>query len=478
MPTMIHYEELKFNDLEKIIFQALCSAGAALTKEILESLDAQLAESRDKKTYRNKGKRTTTIKTRYGEVTYRRNVYEYADEDGKHCKYLLDDELEINNTGLISPDLVSLILEEALKKSFRQTATSINEMTGIRISPMTAWHIVQKLGEKAVENDRKLCEANKAGLLRGEVETPILFEEADGTFISMQGESRKGTATGKREVKISATYTGWKLDGGKRHALQNRLVTAGICSAKEFEEQRQARMASTYDMDGVECRIFNSDGGGWLKRLRTDDVIFQLDQFHIHKAVKEQIKNRDAVREIEGLLKEQKTDELFRFLELYANSVESEEEYEGAVKLYEYLYNNRDGLVPYDLRGLELPEPREGEFYRRLGTMEGHVRNIIGCRMKRNQSSWSLRGADHMCRLLAMHSSGTLSELMTCGGASFEDLKVVEEDGEIEITSAAKVPKSVGKGYKYPVTGHISLLDEALHGSRAGLLGLAGFLSV
>ena len=37
--------------------------------------DVKLAESRDKKTYRGKGKRKTSIKTVYGEVEYRRTVY-------------------------------------------------------------------------------------------------------------------------------------------------------------------------------------------------------------------------------------------------------------------------------------------------------------------------------------------------------------------------------------------------------------------
>ena len=43
---------------------------------MLEAYDKELAEGRDKKNYRDKGIRTTTIKTVYGEVSYGRHVYQ------------------------------------------------------------------------------------------------------------------------------------------------------------------------------------------------------------------------------------------------------------------------------------------------------------------------------------------------------------------------------------------------------------------
>lgn len=53
-------------------------------------------EGRDKSRYRHKGFRQTTIKTVYGEVTYRRAVYGVTEEDGyRHHVYLLDETLEL-----------------------------------------------------------------------------------------------------------------------------------------------------------------------------------------------------------------------------------------------------------------------------------------------------------------------------------------------------------------------------------------------
>ena len=55
--------EINFNDLEKEIFKIGCQYAQNVMVEILRSLDKKIAETRDKKQYRHKGKRKTTIKT-------------------------------------------------------------------------------------------------------------------------------------------------------------------------------------------------------------------------------------------------------------------------------------------------------------------------------------------------------------------------------------------------------------------------------
>ncbi len=59
----------------------MCELAREITQQMLESYDKELAEKRDKKLYRGKGKRSTTIKTVYGEVEYARNVYRTVNED-------------------------------------------------------------------------------------------------------------------------------------------------------------------------------------------------------------------------------------------------------------------------------------------------------------------------------------------------------------------------------------------------------------
>ncbi len=57
-----------------------------------EKLNLGLAEGRDRKRYRDKGKRRTTIKTVFEEVEYSRHIYQTETKAGRHAYvYLLDE---------------------------------------------------------------------------------------------------------------------------------------------------------------------------------------------------------------------------------------------------------------------------------------------------------------------------------------------------------------------------------------------------
>ena len=88
-------------------------------------------EDRNKKKYRNKGRRQTTVKTVYGEVTYQRTIYENMEEDGsKRLVYLLDETLELNNVGLISTNMAELLVKGITELSYRERASQVSKMTG------------------------------------------------------------------------------------------------------------------------------------------------------------------------------------------------------------------------------------------------------------------------------------------------------------------------------------------------------------
>ena len=83
MKTIVEEKPISFKELEQKIFSYVCELGREITTAMLEAYDKELAEGRDKKNYRDKGIRTTTIKTVYGEVSYGRHVYQTKLEDGK-----------------------------------------------------------------------------------------------------------------------------------------------------------------------------------------------------------------------------------------------------------------------------------------------------------------------------------------------------------------------------------------------------------
>ena len=306
MKTMIKENRVTFKDLEKNIYSWICQIGRQFTSEFLERYDQMLMRERDKSKYRHKGTRQTTIKTVYGEVTYSRVVYEVTEEDGtRRFVYLLDETLELENVGLISTNMAELLVKGITELSYRSCAAKVSEMTGQSISAMGVWNVIQALGEKVCEEEKALVESHKKGCLHGEKEVPVLFEEADGVYISLQGKDRKQCRQDKAEMKVAVAYDGWKKTGKDRYTLPEKVVVAGFAKAKEFHEYREAAIAERYNLDEVSQRILNADGASWIKKVKDKSTCFQLDPFHRNKAVKEKIHNQKAVHDIMELLEEE-----------------------------------------------------------------------------------------------------------------------------------------------------------------------------
>ena len=76
---------------------------------------------------------------------------------------------------------------------------------------------------------------------------------------------------------------------------------------------------------------------------------------------------QDQIRE---MLEQKKVDEMLEYIQIYADSIESDDAKdkgsEKARELYRYLYNNKEGLLPYQRRGIELPEAGEGIVYKNM----------------------------------------------------------------------------------------------------------------
>ena len=65
----------KFSVFVEEIFKTVLECGKLIVKEQLESLDEKLMQERDRKRYRNKGSRKTTVKTKLGTIEYSRRIY-------------------------------------------------------------------------------------------------------------------------------------------------------------------------------------------------------------------------------------------------------------------------------------------------------------------------------------------------------------------------------------------------------------------
>ena len=308
----------------------------------------------------------------------------------------------------------------------------------------------------------------EAGQSEGRKAVGILFEEMDGVWLRMQDSGHKKAS--KQEMKIFTMYEGWDADSPKRSRLVNKKMLAGMEKSDLFHQKREALIEKVYDAEEIRQRILNGDGGSWIKETYDPDAIFQLDRFHIYKEIKKKIREESARKQIRELLEEKKADKALEYIRIYADSIESDDEKDKgsdkARELYQYLWNNLEGLLPYQERGIELPEAGEGIVYKNMGVQENHNCTAITMRMKHRRMRWSVNGANNMAKALYRKENRELVDTIEryTDGLVF----IMEMEEAVKTLSAAKAPKKDGKGNPYveAITHHVPLLDAMRTASR------------
>lgn len=448
----------------------MCETAVEMTRIILEDYDKEIHADRDRSQYRDKGKRTTTIKTVYGDVTYERHIYQTMDEEGHRAfVYLLDEAVNMDKIGLISTNLAEKIASCVTENPYRVTADIISNTSGQKISHGGAWKLVQKLGERVSMEEELLVKQMNADKAEGSREIKVLFEEMDGVWLRMQGKDHKSIP--KQEMKVATVYEGWDKEDRTGSRLCGKKVIAGMEKSSEFHEKREAQIRSIYNADEIEYRILNGDGGSWIKDPYEPDTVFQLDRFHIRQEIKRKLnQDKEASKVVEGLFEAERMDEMLSYIRIYADSVETDDEKDKRAKkaweLYQYLNNNKEGLMPYQKRGISLPEAPEGMRYGNMGVQENQNCTVITMRMKGNRKRWSEKGANNMAKILYRKENKELAETVNryAEGLIF-NVRMTEV---ITTLSAAKAPKRDGKGNPYVdvINMHIPMRDAIQTASR------------
>ena len=464
MNTIVEEKPISFKELEQKIFKYVCGLGCEITRMILENYDDELAAARDKEVYRDKGGCKTSIKTVYGEVEYLRRVYQTRLGDGKKAYvYLLDKSMQMDKIGMISTNLAEKIAMTVTESPYRVSADMISSTCGQSISAGGVWNVMQRLGERITEEEEYAVKQMNADQSEGTKEIPVLFEEMDGVWLHMQ--DKKHQKMKKQEMKVFTMYEGWDAEKEKqnRSTLVGKTMLAGMEKSSDFHEKREACIRKKYNADEIGQRVLNGDGGSWIKEPYDPESIFQLDPFHVYKEIKRQIGDKQAQEEICRLYDEEKPEEMLEYIEVYATSVESPDEKDKRSKkareLYKYLSNNKEGLLPYDKRGITIPEPQEGIVYKGMGVQESQNCTVITLRMKNRRMRWSENGANNLAKALYRKENKELIETID----RYTDGLIVSMQMQeiVETLSAAKAPKRDGKGNPYVdvVNMHMPLID-------------------
>ena len=471
MSIIVEENLVSFKELEQKIFSYVCELGREITQIMLESYDKELAEGRDKKVYRGKGSRRTSIKTVYGEVAYSRRVYQTKTADGQSAHvFLLDQAMGMDKIGLISTNLAEKIALTVTESPYRTTADVISQTCGQSISAQGVWNMMQRLGERIDEEEQYEVSRMEAGQAEGSRGLAVLFEEMDGVWLSMQDEHHRKRK--KQEMKVFTMYEGWDAEKEKegRSSLVGKTMLAGMEDSKTFHAKREACIHKKYDADEIGQRILNGDGGSWIREPYDPEALFQLDRYHIYQEVLRKIGDKKAQQEIRGFLEKEQIEEMLEYIRIYADSVEGPDEDETRSKkareLLKYLENNREGLLPYDRQGVTIPEPPEGIVYKHMGVQENQNCTVITMRMKHRRMRWSVSGANNLAKALYRRENKDLIRTIEryTDGLVFT-MQMMEA---VEVLSAAKAPKKDGKGNIYAelINRHMPLLEAMQTASR------------
>ena len=436
---------------------------------MLEGYDAELAEGRDKKMYRDKGRRNTTIKTVYREVACSRKVYQTRLPDGKkEYIYLLDEAMHMDKIGMITTNLAEKIAMTVTETPYRVAAETISSTCGQSISHGGVWNLVQKLGERISEEEPHAVKQMEAGQARGKEMLPVLFEEMDGVWLSMQDKRHKKMK--KQEMKVFTMYEGWDAKSKGHSRLINKTMLAGMEKSDEFHAKREAMIENKYAVDEIGQRILNGDRGTWIKEPYDPETIFQLDCYHIYQEILRRISDKKVQKEIRELFDGEKINEMLDYIQNYADSVAGNDKPDSrgrkALELYTCLSSNRDGLLPYQKRGIRIPGAPEGLVYKNMGVQENQNCTVVTLRMNHRGMCWSVKGANNMAKALYQKENRELIETIeryTDGLIFTMEMKEI-----IQTLSAAKSPKKDEKGNPYvnKINSHMPLLDAMQTASR------------
>ena len=449
-----------FGALIRAVFSLAMAIGRKLVVRVLELRDQELAESRDKKRFRNKGKRQTSVKTKLGVIEYQRNVYvDNAAAEGGSCVYLLDEAMGIEKVGLVSEDVCQAAATAVCETSYRGAAKLISENTGLTISTQGVWNIVQDMGRRQkalIEQHTKRAEHHCG---TGVIESKLLYEENDGIHLKLQGESRKKYGSDK-EMKVGIAYDGatWQIGKGnkKRRTLDNKVAYASFESARDFSRHKEGLVASRFDVDEIELRVINGDGAQWIQRHGDADCISVLDKFHRNKKITECVRDPAFASLLRDLLYAGRVEDLLDCIEAQMNSVVDEQEKADLGVLYSYYSNNRSALLGYYDRGITIPPTRKPDeiHHARLGSMESNVFTLIGNRMKGRRACWSENGANNLALILCAYHTTGLEGMFT---AAAPDMAAASDEPYFDLkASAGNTPGTEGHGYQFWSSGTIT----------------------
>lgn len=376
---------MNLKQLEQLVWRQVQETFAQVMKKLLEDMDQQIAEERDKKQYRLVSKRPLQITSLFGELTIERNYYQ--DREKQTYVYLLDQYLAFENAGHLSPMVEEAAIDLAIQgPSYRKAARALETFLGYRV-----------LSHEAIR--RHLLEINLIPRGQEPIHHQVLFIEVDGLFVKHQEQGIRG-----KEERIAKVHQGWEKNG-KRVQLRHKrhFVHRG---KKPFWEALEDFLIETYDYDPtVHKLVINGDGASWISACRDyfrDRAFFCIDRFHVVRDIRRLFLGHPRYRAIRKALRVWDGARVLTELNSAVGTLESETQEERLEALIHQLEQYPEALGDYR-KWLETFDI-DTETMRTMGSAEATM-SQFSKRMK-NGRSWVEKGKQAMMTGLVAQMDG------------------------------------------------------------------------
>lgn len=293
--------------------------------------------------------------------------------------------------GRISERAQEQCVQVAVGQSYETSRETLRQLSGMQISRMGIWKVVQAKGkqerERVEEQRQKVFKLGEIPVADKPPKKAVVVE-IDGTMLASREVTDIEEVKGKRrmEVKLGVAFTGTKLVSKNRRRTVERRVYGEIAPAEDFGERWYGECLR----HGIEpeTRVhLIADGAAWIRNLQRaihPGSRYTLDAYHLQKAAREVLTERQYQHFRSLVWSNQALTALHYVERLRPSDREHREELEN---FSAYLERNLDGMR-YDR-----PGPVGS------GVVEKAADVVVGRRMKRRGMSWSRQGANNLLAL-------------------------------------------------------------------------------
>lgn len=388
-----------FNELEDKLLRELFEVGRNILQGILEHMDTQLLKIREKG-LRHLGVRERTVLTRFGTLKVKRRYY--RDREGE-SRFLLDEAMGWEGGLAATPALEARALKMCSESSFRCAADNLSFFLAEGIRHNFLHELVGKRGgEVSAAKESLASDLFSQGALPESAgrQAERLFMEADGCVISLQRAEKR-----KHELKAGISYDGWEKVGKDKWKLTGKRSFLSAAPAEDFMAAWSTDLATVYDYRAVTEAVWSSDGAAWLARGPDlfSVTVAQLDRFHMARALRRALGFGPEASSLASMAWEGQGSQVIEALKGYLARTIDPKKRKRISQAISLLESASSRLADWRLT----LEPRESD--RSMGCMESNVDKLVADRFKKRGMSWSVAGADHMCKIIELSRNGELT---------------------------------------------------------------------